>query len=99
MALDVESIYANNDYTKEIHAVSEALQFRDPFCDSIAELPWIITKNNYFLFNGQLYIQANGTSMGQDWVPHYADIYMAKCIRIPFNRNIHFKKSRSLKTY
>ena len=39
MALDVESIYANNDYTKEIHAVSEALQFRGPFCDSIAELP------------------------------------------------------------
>ena len=40
--------------------------------------PWIIINNNDFLFNGQWYIPATGTSMGRDWAPHYADINMAK---------------------
>ena len=35
-------------------------------------------RSNYFLFNDEWFIQKVGTSMGKDWAPHYADIYMAK---------------------
>jgi len=78
ITLDVESMYTNIDHTKGLKAVAEALTFSGPFFDSIMELLELSLKNNDFLFNGEWYLQKTGTSMGRDWAPHYADIYMAK---------------------
>jgi len=78
MTLDVESMSTNIDHAKGLNAVSETLQFQGSLYDGIIQLLELSLKNNDFLFNGQWYIQATDTSMGRDWAPHYADIYMAK---------------------
>lgn len=58
-------VYTNIDHSKRIHAVSV------PLYD---DTPW----SKYFLFSGQCYIEAIGTSVGRDWTPQYSDIYFAK---------------------
>ena len=78
ITLDVESMYTNIDHTKGLMAVSEALGVRGPLYDGIMQLLELSLKNNDFLFNNEWYLQITGTSMGRDWAPHYADIYMAK---------------------
>ena len=94
ITLDVESMYTNIDHAKGLNAVSEALQFRGPLYDGIMQLLELSLKNNDFLFNGQWYIQATGTSMGRDWAPHYADIYMAK-----FEKEALYKAALKPHTY
>jgi len=58
------------------------------------ELLEITLKGNDFLFNGEWYLQNTGTSMGRDWAPHYADIYMAK-----FEKEVHLKCPLQPPTY
>jgi len=51
----------------------------DPICDDpIIELLELSLKSNDLLFNDEWFIQKVGTSLGRDWAPHYANIYMAK---------------------
>ena len=38
----------------------------------------LVLKNNYFEFNGNLYLQKQGTAMGTRMAPNYAIIYMHK---------------------
>ena len=78
ITLDVESMYTNIDHDKGLTAVSEAVGLRGPLYDGIMQLLELSLKNNDFMFNGEWYLQTIGTSMGRDWAPHYADIYMAK---------------------
>ena len=37
-----------------------------------------ILNNNYFKFNGHIYLQINGTAMGTNCAPHYANLYLIK---------------------
>jgi hypothetical protein len=77
ITLDVESMYTNIDHAKGLQAVREVMS---PCLihDAIIELLELSLKSNDFMFNREWYIQKVGTSMGRDWAPHYADIYMAK---------------------
>ena len=77
ITLDVESMYTNIDHAKGLQAVREVLT-PCVIYDSVIELLDLSLKSNDFMFNGEWYIQKVGTSMGRDWAPHYADIYMAK---------------------
>jgi len=62
-----------------ISAVREVFRSSNILADAVIELLDISLKGDDFLFNGEWYIQNTGTSMGRDWAPHCADIYMAKC--------------------
>ena len=96
ITLDVESMYTNIDHTKGLMAVSEALGVRGPLYDGIMQLLELSLKNNDFLFNNEWYLQITGTSMGRDWAPHYADIYMAKfekeaLLKAPLKPHTYFR--------
>jgi len=64
-------MYTNIDHANGLQAVREIIK-RCPLYDLLD----LSLKSNDFLFNGEWYIQKVGTSMGRDWIPHYADIYM-----------------------
>jgi len=52
--------------------------------------------SNDFLFDEEWFIQRAGTSMGRDWAPHYADIYIAKVekevlLKCPFKPRVCYR--------
>ncbi|CAJ0940725.1 unnamed protein product [Ranitomeya imitator] len=82
VTLDVNSLYTNIDNEMGIQAVEDFLkentQFHDDlrlFCRTL--LTFILTKN-FFLFEDEFFIQRNGTAMGSNVAPPYANIYMAE---------------------
>ena len=46
--------------------------------ESIKLLGKLVLKNNYFEFNGEIYLQKQGTAMGTQMAPNYAIIFMHK---------------------
>ncbi|CAJ0942415.1 unnamed protein product [Ranitomeya imitator] len=81
VTLDVNSLYTNINNTDGIKAVKSFLddttEFNldlKEFC--IALLTLILTKN-FFLFEDDFFIQLNGTAMGSNVAPPYANIFMA----------------------
>ncbi|XP_064468622.1 uncharacterized protein LOC135381512 [Ornithodoros turicata] len=81
---DVASLYTNIPHSDGIEAVVEA------YTKSPSDSPYhvdsatlkvlleiILTLNN-FEFNGQHYVQINGTAMGTKMAPNYANIFMGK---------------------
>ncbi|CAJ0925215.1 unnamed protein product, partial [Ranitomeya imitator] len=81
VSLDVNSLYTNIDNDKGISAVVNFLdhntQFHSDlkvFCRTL--LTFILTKN-FFLFEDEFFLQRNGTTMGSNVVPPYANIFMA----------------------
>jgi len=64
--------------------------------DPIIELLELSLKSNNFLFNDEWFIQKVGTSMGMDWTPYYADVYMAKfekeaLLKCPLKPHTYFR--------
>ena len=95
ITLDVESFYTNIDHTKGLQAVRDVMG-NYPKYDPIIELLEISLKSNDFLFNDEWFIQKVGTSVGRDWAPHYADIYIAKfekeaLIKCPLKPQTYFR--------
>jgi hypothetical protein len=41
-------------------------------------MPMMVLKKNNFTFNGDHYLQINGTAMGTNMAPSYANIFMGK---------------------
>ena len=80
ITMDVESMYTNIDHEKGLEAIRERMQHLSEThrYTAVLELLELSLKNNDFEFNGDVYLQILGTSMGKKWAPHYADIYMAK---------------------
>ena len=77
ITLDVESVYTKIDHTKGLQAVRDVIG-NHPLYGPVIELLNLSVKSKEFLLKGEWFIQTVGTSMGNDWTPHYIDIYMAK---------------------
>ena len=78
ISLDVTSLYTNIPQRlgiKSIRTVGSAL---DPSTDytTVADLAQLVLENNIFKFNGDHYIQTQGTAMGTRMAPAYANIFM-----------------------
>ena len=81
MTADVSSLYTNNPHNEGIQACNNALNTRPdptpPTNQLIRLLELVLTLNN-FQFNGQDYLQIEGTAMGTPVAPSYANIYMGE---------------------
>ena len=49
-----------------------------PPTDCLVTMPTMVLKKNNFTFNGDHYLQINGTAMGTKMAPSYANIFMGK---------------------
>ena len=74
-------MYTNIDHAKGLNAVSVALQFRCHLYDGIMQLLELALKITIFSLMAM-------TSMGRDWTPQYADIYMANLRRRPYIKQL-----------
>ncbi|KAM9311570.1 uncharacterized protein PAF06_009397 [Gastrophryne carolinensis] len=78
--MDVTSLYTSIPHTAGITAIREALLTTDilgPMQDFLLQLLHIILHKNYFLFDQQFYFQIQGTAMGSNVAPSYANLYMS----------------------
>ena len=77
-SLDVSSLYTNIDQKEGLKASFEALKKSrpqpgiKPSNQSLMELLKLVLTKNNFSFNGQAYLQIQGTSMGSRVAPSYA---------------------------
>ena len=79
--LDVVSLYTNIPHEEGIEACREAWDSREnPTIPTsyLVELLTHVLKLNNFEFNGEHYLQVNGTAMGTRMAPSYANIFMGK---------------------
>ena len=83
VTLDVMALFTNIPQTEGTQSTETALNKRidqNIPTEYIVSMLKIILKNNIFEFNGELYSQEEGTSMGPKHSPHYADVFMADVI-------------------
>ena len=76
---DVTSLYTNIPHGEGIQACREALETRvtqRPPTDQLIRLLELILKVNNFQFNGENYLQIEGTAMGTPVAPTYANMFM-----------------------
>ena len=79
--LDVSSLYTNIPHTEGLRACYTALDSRqepDPPTWLLVQLLEKVLKLNAFDFNGKVYHQTQGTSMGTKCAPNYANLFMAQ---------------------
>ena len=79
VTIDVKSLYTNIPHTEGIAAITRMLE--ETNLDTlqrmfITNLAYQVLTKNYFLFNGQIYRQIQGTAMGTKMAPNYAIIFM-----------------------
>ena len=81
VTLDVSSLYTNIPHAEGIEACRKALETRGP--EATPPTPYftrlmeqILTFNN-FSFNGEHYLQVQGTAMGTRMAPSYTNLFMA----------------------
>lgn len=81
VSIDVSSLYTNIPHSDGLEAATIALADhadQDPIRPPIQVLRELILKNNIFEFNGEFYLQLQGTAMGTKMAPSYANIFMGK---------------------
>ena len=81
VTLDVSSLYTNIPHKEGLEICRKALDTRQPGAAPptaylIKMMEQILTLNN-FLFNGEQYLQIQGTTMGTRMAPSYANLFMA----------------------
>ena len=81
VTIDVSSLYTSIIHKEGLEAMRSWMiennisQQRAQF---IKILGTLVLKNNYFEFNGEIYLQQQGTAMGTRIAPNYAIIFMHK---------------------
>ena len=82
VSIDVSSLYTNIPHKDGIEACINALQTKmepDPLhppIEILAEMLNIVLKNNVVEFNGEFFLQLQGTVMGTKMAPAYANLFM-----------------------
>jgi hypothetical protein len=74
VTMDVTSLYTNIPHDEGIAACKEVWNNRKvqkPKTDSLVELLEYVLKRNNFMFNGEHYLQLNGTAMGTKKAPSF----------------------------
>ncbi|CAJ0952438.1 unnamed protein product [Ranitomeya imitator] len=80
VSFDVKDLYTSIPHDKGIDCVRRLLVTSklDPrTIDLCLELLKVVLTRNYFLFEDNYYLQAQGTAMGSNMAPPYANTYMA----------------------
>ena len=77
--MDVSSLYTNIPHEDGIKAMHTFLTIHAPDspANDLARIAEFVLKHNHFTFNGEHYLQMNGTAMGTKFAPAYASIFMA----------------------
>ena len=81
VSMDVTSLYTNIPHSDGIKACEEAWDERDikdPPTQTLVKLLTLVLKCNNFEFNGQHYLQVQGTAMGTKMAPAYANMFMGR---------------------
>ena len=84
VSMDVTSLYTNIPHEDGIEACREVWEQRthkSPPTETLIELLTLVLKSNNFEFNGQNYLQVQGTAMGTKMAPSYANIFMGRLER------------------
>jgi hypothetical protein len=79
--MDVTSLYTNIPHSDGIEACKEIWESRSvkvPPTDCLVTMLTMVLKKNNFTFNGDHYLQINGTAMGTNMAPSYANTFMGK---------------------
>ena len=79
VTIDVKSLYTNIPHTEGIAAITRMIE--ETGLDTlqrmfICNLAHQVLTKNYFIFNGQIYLQKQGTAMQTRMAPNYAIIFM-----------------------
>ena len=81
LTLDVSSLYTNIPHAEGIEACELAFEQRttraSPTAFLVRMIEQILTMNN-FEFNGEHYLQTQGTAMGTRMAPSYANLFMGR---------------------
>ena len=81
VTIDVSSLYTNIIHEEGLHTMQDwMLQNNINYnrTEFIKKLGYLVLKHNYFEFNGQLFLQQQGTAMGTRMAPNYGIIFMHK---------------------
>ena len=81
VTIDVSSLYTNIIHEEGLHAMQDWMLQNNISLNRtefIKKLGNLVLKHNYFEFNGQLFLQQQGTAMGTRMAPNYAIIFMHK---------------------
>lgn len=77
---DVESLYTNIPTDAGLVAIAQALDALSSYNAekkrAILRVLEFVLRNNYFQFNGKFYLQLQGTAMGSNVAPAYANLYV-----------------------
>jgi hypothetical protein len=77
--MDVTSLYTNIPHDDGIAAcrtIWEQRTVQEPPTECLVEILTLVLKNNNFTFDGNHYLQINGTAMCTNMAPSYATICM-----------------------
>ncbi|XP_056408807.1 uncharacterized protein LOC130317324 [Hyla sarda] len=80
VTLDVNSLYTSIKHEKGLHATKQLLinsAFTPDTIDFCTDILELVLHNNYFLFQDDFFLQIQGTAMGSNMAPPYANAYMA----------------------
>ncbi|XP_063403776.1 uncharacterized protein LOC134687402 [Mytilus trossulus] len=81
VSMDVISLYTNIPHDDGIDACKEVWNSRPvkyPPTECLVKILTLVLKKNNFTFDGDHYLQVNGTAMGTKMAPSYANIFMGK---------------------
>jgi hypothetical protein len=76
--MDVTSLYTNIPHSDGIEACKEIWESRSvevPPADCLVTMLTVVLKKNNFTFNGDHYLEINGTAMGTKMAPSYANTF------------------------
>ena len=78
VSLDVCSLYTNIPHEDGLKAIIDVGKELDPHTNykPVRDIAELVLKNNIFKFEGNHYIQTQGTAMGTRMAPAYANIFM-----------------------
>ena len=79
VSMNVTSLYTNIPHNDGIEACREAWDQRAvKNHQKNVQLLTLVLNHNYYTFNGEHFLQINGTAMGTKMAPSYANIFMGK---------------------
>jgi hypothetical protein len=79
VTMDVTSLCTNilhDDGIAACRKIWEQRTVQEPPTECLVEMLTLVLKNNNFTFDGNHYLQINGTAMGTKMAPSYANIFM-----------------------
>ena len=98
--MDVASLYTNITHSDGINACEKAWgerDIKDPPTQTMVKLFTLVLKCNNFEFNGQHYLQVQGTAMGTKKAPAYANMYMGRLEKqLLMSVTIYIKREREI---